>query len=850
MATPKKKSVVHWALDASLSDFGSPFSEGSSAESTSSTSSLQYINSQLLAHGFTQNPGLSLDGLQKEDSERVVKCLLGMLSQRIEDMSRTEDLSAKIRTLSYEHERLMSMYKTATDRAGNAEREMNTHKSRLASATLNLQNTETAHKRTMTELQKLRTTLQGLRTQHAAEMKKVEKEKDRIMERWNKLSDAQAKLGSTPSGINFANSQIVEASDVQMRGKGQGFLELSLEQAERSRKDLADETRNLRGIVISAANELQRIMYTTQKLSTSEAIDEPSLIPSTSLFPLSPANAARDKVTSLLNSTRELSERLAQSHAISQSSPTSVSAVKQEASAKEQVDRAEVEKLQNAVKALRTELSEAQKQSATYAAQAHDLLERFSAEQLIMQGNMTKTRTEEEKGLLDQRIQELEEDQRKFSETAVKLGKEKAALEAERIRFLEEKRSWEVERMLNEIPSRHRIPSTSTQPMIENLVPAAEEEVLDRSHRRSPRKVSHKVKSSGALTKVEKKTTRISRRSSGLGLSPKKQTKVIPSFETEVIPSTSSIPEFKLSMTPTKTQLPPVTSAFVLPPPSPASTFNTQDVLLSSAFAAPISKLDIPSASNSIPLSQSDDLVTRPQPEASSSSLPSSNSAPSLGVQADPAIANTPSRRPFPMAKPFTARMIHAYSPVKPSPLSRILMLANSPESPENRIPSLGSLSDENESPGISPTPGEPMTFGAMRSLAAELGVSDDDDDAGEQPPLREKQTKQHNKTERRVPVKDKGKARADERRTGSSRHRGATTATLEKENKTRHHRSDDDRKVSTLAVAKKSSRSASTSKASSTVIPPKIVAKVKGGARRVPIDSAEAAIMAPAWKG
>lgn len=83
MATPKKKSVVHWALDASLSDFGSPFSEGSSADSTSSTSSLQYINSQLLAHGFTQNPGLSLEGLQKEDSERVVKCLLGMLSQRI-----------------------------------------------------------------------------------------------------------------------------------------------------------------------------------------------------------------------------------------------------------------------------------------------------------------------------------------------------------------------------------------------------------------------------------------------------------------------------------------------------------------------------------------------------------------------------------------------------------------------------------------------------------------------------------------------------------------------------------------------------------------------------------------------
>jgi hypothetical protein len=80
-ATPRK--LVHWALDVSLSDFGTPFSEGSSTESMLSTSSLQYINSQLIAHGFTATPGLSLDGLSNSDSDRVVKCLLGMLSQRV-----------------------------------------------------------------------------------------------------------------------------------------------------------------------------------------------------------------------------------------------------------------------------------------------------------------------------------------------------------------------------------------------------------------------------------------------------------------------------------------------------------------------------------------------------------------------------------------------------------------------------------------------------------------------------------------------------------------------------------------------------------------------------------------------
>lgn len=47
-------------------------------------------------------------------------------------MTRTEELSTKIRTLSYDYERLQSMYRTSTEKAANAEREQNVHKARLA----------------------------------------------------------------------------------------------------------------------------------------------------------------------------------------------------------------------------------------------------------------------------------------------------------------------------------------------------------------------------------------------------------------------------------------------------------------------------------------------------------------------------------------------------------------------------------------------------------------------------------------------------------------------------------------------------------------------------------------------
>ncbi len=96
-----------------------------------------------------------------------------------------------------------------------------------------------------------------------------------MAERWGRLADNQLKLGSTvSSGIRFANSQVVEAADVQLKGKGKGFLEVALEDAERSRDGLASENKALRGLVLSSANELQRILHSARNLASSETQDE------------------------------------------------------------------------------------------------------------------------------------------------------------------------------------------------------------------------------------------------------------------------------------------------------------------------------------------------------------------------------------------------------------------------------------------------------------------------------------------------------------------------------------------------------------------------------------------------
>lgn len=116
------------------------------------------------------------------------------------------------------------------------------------------------------------------------------------------------------------------------------------------------------------------------------------------------------------------------------------------------------------------------------------------------------------------------------------------------------------------------------------------------------------------------------------------------------------------------------------------------------------------------------------------------------------------------MAKPFATRMIHAYSPVKPSPLSRILMLANSPDSPEAG-PALASLPESAaEDDSIEQSAPAPI-----RSLAEELGVSEDDDSpfrvASDAQGTKRKAHPSAEPPERRTQpsrAKDKGKARAD----------------------------------------------------------------------------------------
>lgn len=270
------------------------------------------------------------------------------------------------------------------------------------------------------------------------------------------------------------------------------------------------------------------------------------------------------------------------------------------------------------------------------------------------------------------------------------------------------------------------------------------------------------------------------------GLTPKKPNnfllgastsnpKVIPPMETEVMP----LPKLP-SATSSNLIVP---ESFILPPPSP--------------------------------------LASLPRPEATIISARNPIPAPSFGTSADeeePEPQLSP-RKPFPVAKPLAQRMIHAYSPARPSPLSRILQVRNSPAASVSGSEAEAAADVEEKS-------GTPKYTPLNQELKLEELIGAEDDS-----PLR-------NKGKRSLASKTIGQ--------GVSTKTGTGTGT---------RRTSGEKSASKSAI-RGTNRENGVGKATKPAAPSAVVKtgtrtllSGKGGARRVPIGSADAAPIGPSWK-
>ncbi|EJD41752.1 hypothetical protein AURDEDRAFT_153111 [Auricularia subglabra TFB-10046 SS5] len=471
-ATPARK-IVRWAYDIANSSLGSPPQIDPSlndatfeSDVDSDDGGLAYVNAQLLAHGFAHGNGLDLGGLDAGSAKAVVKCIMGLLSQRANDVSRTEELTTKYRNLSYDHERLLSLHRTQLEKTARAEQDTQRFKARLAVAQRDLATVESQKKAALADLSRTRTSLQYLRTTSQQELRRLEKDKQTFSDRFTKVSDAQLHLGGATAGFYFSTGQPANAValDGASVGGSAGLLETSLKAAEDARQQLMTENDELREVLLAAANRLQNLTQDATALSQGPDAAMTELMPLTAAEVFSPptstlsnAHNAHAKLMSMTNGLRDALTSLANGITNASAPPTAQEREQDEKS------KADIERLQGVINKLKEELEQAKAESATFAAQAQELFDRFTSDEQFMgtapQGPAEQSfeidaaaGRDELQEQLEQQQAQLDEERRKFTESAVALGRQRRELEAQRLAFLEEKRTWQVQQILAELP--------------------------------------------------------------------------------------------------------------------------------------------------------------------------------------------------------------------------------------------------------------------------------------------------------------------------------------------------------------------------------------------------------------
>ncbi|KAF9517143.1 hypothetical protein BS47DRAFT_572137 [Hydnum rufescens UP504] len=460
MTTPGPK-LVRWAFNASLS---SP--TPSSPERTSS-STLSFVSSQLVAHGFVRPPGLvgPLSQLQTKDQDVVVKCLMSLLEQRITDMERTEELTTRLNTLSYDHERLIGMHKTAKDHATHAQRETESTKSKHAATTNALSELQATHKVTVANLQRAQSALQFTRQTAQNEIKRKEKEVERIMDRWNKLSNEQTKLSSASSGMRCTNL-VPDPAIVVPRGSS--VLENSLAELKSERDRLVEQSQSFRSVIISLASGLDKLVRQHRSPSPTSARQAP--VTDATLFPpsVTPWKEDPEHALATLNELLLATSSVIEARSVGpESDDTSDGACPIRMK-----DSVVHQRLLEEIQTLKAELEECRK---SLEDQRNGALDAFLNNQRLLRGaprpsagggspigDATSAEKEDWEMRLMEREKALEEERSKLTAAAIELGKERGSLASARLDLQEEKRAWRLKQVLEDMSETPAGPSSSS----------------------------------------------------------------------------------------------------------------------------------------------------------------------------------------------------------------------------------------------------------------------------------------------------------------------------------------------------------------------------------------------------
>ncbi|KZO92866.1 hypothetical protein CALVIDRAFT_557295 [Calocera viscosa TUFC12733] len=418
------------------------------------TSSLAFLTTQLQSHGFLPPSSLlsqshSLARLPTAEQQELQRCLMQLLQQRVEDMRRLEEVGGELRTREWESGRWKSLCAEEREGRERAEREVEQGRARLAALAKQHSTEQAAHKQTASHLTRAQSALQTTRAHAQAELRKREKEVERMGERWARVAGEQARLGALGSGLRM--SAPLSASTVSV--PTDPLLESQLQETEEARARLVEENDALRSALLSAANGLQSLLTPGAAPMLASTLFTPGMVILGEGADWQASNA-RGKLLELCGKLRE---RLS-AGPLQAGAEGSVADAGELAIARDEIDRlaGNVRRLEEELAELRGREERGQRLMEQYAMQA--------TRGRVSDAVLDRDTPPDKRAALQEQTRAVEQERAQMTAAAVELGRERAELQRQRAQLDDERRKAALRALLDDLPATPTVHLPSSTP--------------------------------------------------------------------------------------------------------------------------------------------------------------------------------------------------------------------------------------------------------------------------------------------------------------------------------------------------------------------------------------------------
>ncbi|KAI9098142.1 Afadin and alpha-actinin-binding-domain-containing protein [Phlyctochytrium arcticum] len=419
-------------------------SSGPSAQETLKKS-VDYVNHELANAGFPIALDFSGFSGATSDASKILDCVCTLLQQRQKDVAFREDLQYRFRRTAGEVDELTTTVARLRARLEQCDRELVMINGKLDSAQKALKKETEKGTAAREELRACKANLQFSKTQYNHDLRKRELEHQRLKDRMQKI--VIEKTASLKVGMKLANP-LPKTTSAVIRKKagraveGEEMYNVVMKSFEDREQELIAENQSLRETLYSLYSEL-RSRFESQIKPTRDELKiedrQPSEMPPNeraqfqlpfNLVQHSVEAKIKDSLSQLEDEWHSLNEALEEQQAIQPTEDLS--------GIKEQLDLA-IKNCENYKRIIEEQnkimaLSNIDTQSPVKQHKAADLDEAMRQLQ----------RDREE---MQAKAEKLESDRQKFTEAAIKLGLERAALQRERDMLEERDRAETAERL-------------------------------------------------------------------------------------------------------------------------------------------------------------------------------------------------------------------------------------------------------------------------------------------------------------------------------------------------------------------------------------------------------------------